>query len=227
MAPGDFNSEVTPSRLIILPDSTFKVIWNIILVFVLLLTATFVPFQLAFLDDDNIESLPVFLLNTFMDSIFIADIMINFFSAYERPGGLPETRLKVITTNYATTWFFFDLIAAVPSELINLLPIPGFEYQDGSNRLAKLARTPRMYRLIKLLRLFKLPSIIKLAPRISKVVKVCKFSNSTNRMIQSLAFALFCVHVVGCVWFLTAKYYNFSPETWVVRRGVLDADLKL
>lgn len=36
---------------------------------------------------------------------------------------------------------------------------------------------------------------------------------------------LFCVHIMGCIWFLTARIDGFSPDSWVVQRGLLDAGI--
>jgi len=39
-------------------------------------------------------------------------------------------------------------------------------------------------------------------------------------MLYTLMIAGMCVHLVSCLWYLAAKYKNFSPETWVVRLGL-------
>lgn len=41
-------------------------------------------------------------------------------------------------------------------------------------------------------------------------------------MIQSLIVAVPLVHVIACFWFLSARFDEFSPQTWVHRRGLLD-----
>lgn len=40
------------------------------------------------------------------------------------------------------------------------------------------------------------------------------------RLIQFIITALVCVHLVACMWFLSAKLNNFHPNTWVVRFGI-------
>lgn len=41
-----------PGPLIIMPSTTFKKVWNIIIVILLLYTATFVPYKTSFYDED-------------------------------------------------------------------------------------------------------------------------------------------------------------------------------
>lgn len=36
---------------------------------------------------------------------------------------------------------------------------------------------------------------------------------------------LFCVHIAGCIWFLTARIEGLSPDSWVIRRGIVDEDI--
>lgn len=41
-----------------------------------------------------------------------------------------------------------------------------------------------------------------------------------TRMIKSLALATLCVHLISCLWYMSAEFYEFSPLTWVARRGL-------
>lgn len=66
------------------------------------------PYKIAFIDDSQ-KGLVSF--ETFLDFLFIFDIIINFFSAYEDPKIGLEMRHKVIALNYLTSWFFLDLLS--------------------------------------------------------------------------------------------------------------------
>ena len=35
--------------------------------------------------------------------------------------------------------------------------------------------------------------------------------------------AFICMHVVSCLWYLTAKLDDFSPDTWVTRFDIQDS----
>lgn len=201
--------------------------WNFIIMVLLLYTCTFVPFSLAYLDEDVTDSLGIKIFDTITDTLFMCDIVITFISAYEVPGGLPEVRLKKIVRQYVSTWFFIDLIATMPTDLFSEQILGGSsDSNGGTNKLARLARLPRLYRLFKILRLIKIFKIIKFGKSINRLFKSFSLNQSRTRMIQSLAVALFCVHVVGCFWFMSARFDEFSPNTWVVRRGVQDSNLR-
>lgn len=67
--------------MLILPDSSFKIVWNLIIVVLLIYTATFVPFRVSFLGDDT---LAIYVLDVLTDILFGIDIVVNFMSAYEK-----------------------------------------------------------------------------------------------------------------------------------------------
>ena len=55
------------------------------------------------------------IFDTTIDLLFLLDIILNFFTAYEIPLTKKlETSLKVIVVNYLTGWFLLDVIATLP-----------------------------------------------------------------------------------------------------------------
>ena len=65
---------------IIYPDSSIKSYWNLVLTVLLLYTASYMPYGISFTDDmDN--RLVVF--EICVDFLFIIDVFMNFFTAYE------------------------------------------------------------------------------------------------------------------------------------------------
>lgn len=69
-------------------------------------------------------------------------------------------------------------------------------------RLGKFMYTWTRFRKIRIIQILK-----------SKL----KLSAAFFRMVFTLLIAFFSIHIVSCLWYLSAKYKNFSPETWVVR----------
>jgi len=42
-----------------------------------------------------------------------------------------------------------------------------------------------------------------------------KMNAAITRMIFTLIFAFFSVHLISCFWYLAAKFDDLNPETWV------------
>jgi hypothetical protein len=41
-----------------------------------------------------------------------------------------------------------------------------------------------------------------------------------TRMIVTLIFAFFSVHLISCFWFMAAKFKDFDQDTWVARMSL-------
>eukprot|EP00347_Sterkiella_histriomuscorum_P010858 403374655 len=67
-------------RYILMPENTFRIIWSVITIMLLIYTAIMMPFFLAFIDKENVD---ISALEGIVDGLFIIDILITFFSAIE------------------------------------------------------------------------------------------------------------------------------------------------
>ena len=108
--------QVKPLPFILMPDSTLLSIWNIVMMFLLLYTATYVPFKTAFVEDspeyvNNIEFA--------IDSLFFVDLVVNFISAYENNDKNVEFRLSRISFEYIRSWFLFDIFSCIPFQFLD------------------------------------------------------------------------------------------------------------
>ena len=77
---------------------------------ILLYTAIYVPFKLAFLDDFNTQNVSK-IVDRVVDSLFMFDLLINFLTAYEDSIGGLIHKPNLIAKNYIKGWFFIDLVA--------------------------------------------------------------------------------------------------------------------
>jgi len=107
----DIEEDIEPLPFILLPDNRFKMVWNGITMLLLFYTASFVPYRTSFIDD---ASQGLIVWEWIIDALFMADIFINFISAYENTDKNIEVRLKLIARTYIFSWFFFDLTAVFP-----------------------------------------------------------------------------------------------------------------
>lgn len=100
------------ARLIILPESRLMRSWNIIIMLLLIYTATFLPLRTAFMD---VDPPGLFESELFIDALFFCDVYMNFVTAYvDKNTGFIEVSFKKIAYNYMTTWFLLDITACIP-----------------------------------------------------------------------------------------------------------------
>ena len=224
---GDFSDKQKLSSLkksakcIILPDSKFKMTWNIVVIVLLLYTAVFIPFKIAFIEDDSVE-MKVF--EYFIDSLFAFDILVNFISATESSS--ERTTLifdhKRLAINYLKSWFILDLLACFPFQLLGNLSFPGMADTTSNSELLRLARLPRLYKLIRLLRMFKMLRLLSHNKTISGFAELLAFHPASMRLAKLLViYFLFPLHIMSCLWFYVASF-NQDPGNWAEGIGLFE-----
>ena len=91
-----------------MPDSIQFLSWSLLMTFMLIWTAFYVPFRLAFLDE---VAEWLFILELCIDCIFMLDILFTFFTAYYEDKEILITNKCKIITNYLKGWFAIDLLS--------------------------------------------------------------------------------------------------------------------
>ena len=139
--------------------SKFIGYWDSVTGLALVFTAIVTPWEVAFAAPPTkfIESM--FLFNRFIDSIFLADMVLQFMLIYHVPANGSEAARwednpRKIARHYLCTWFFLDLISILPFDILSIVV---------GEALAKLkiVRLFRLMRLIKLIRLIRASRMFK------------------------------------------------------------------
>lgn len=222
-----------------MPSNIFKSIWNVILIFLLIYTATYMPYKTCFIYEPSQASE---LVDTVVDALFTFDILVNFLSAIELSDGTLEYRPRKIALNYIKLWFFFDLVAVFPIQLfIKLLPAQDAQTMDivdsegkiqtiivspnegaDYNQLVRLVRLPRLYRMVRILRVIKIIKVARRNRMLQRITRALKMKAAILRMIQGLISAVLVTHIFACFWFLCASSEDLGPDTWVYKKNLVD-----
>lgn len=64
------------------------------------------------------------MIDTFIDFLFMTDMIVNLNSPIKLKENKYEFRRKKIMMRYLKTWFFVDLLASLPMNLINVYLMP-------------------------------------------------------------------------------------------------------
>lgn len=76
----------------------------------------------------------------------------------------------------------------------------------------------------------KLVRMMKILRERSKLLSVINdflnLGQTGERITLFILFVLLFTHVTSCLWYFSAKYEGLSPETWVVRIGMQDSEIK-
>jgi hypothetical protein len=102
--------------LIIYPEDSFKGYWDMYITLVLMITCVTTPMDIAFSENNGDFEINVFSL--VIDLMFLMDMVVIFNTAfYDIEVDIVDSR-KQIAKSYILSWFFIDLLAIIPFDII-------------------------------------------------------------------------------------------------------------
>ena len=87
--------------------------WDITMMMALLFTAIFTPYEVTFLEEGPCVTI-IFIINRFIDILFLSDILIIFNLAYQEESGAFVYEHRRIAENYLRGFFVIDLFSVLP-----------------------------------------------------------------------------------------------------------------
>ena len=177
------------------PRSARMMYWDALVGTFLLFTATFTPYEVAFMDDGDGLSITIdarFVINRIVDLGFLMDMGFNFFLPYQTSDNRMVTDHPTIVRKYLFGWFPIDCVSIVPYDLI------GAMMQDDSLSNLKVLRAIRLLRLAKLLRIIRLGRLFRRFEATHEV-------NYAVLALNKFGFGiLFLAHWMACLFYLIA-----------------------
>ena len=198
--------------------SKYLAYWDTVTMLAIVFTALVTPYEIAFLPMATSATEPLFIINRFMDVIFIVDMIITFRMMYTAADGEDATMWIAdpmrIAVHYLKGWFLLDFVSIA----ISGLDIVGVMEQGSSLSGLRVLRILRAARLIKLVRLLRASRILK---RWETRIAV---DYSSLEMMKCLLSLLLSSHWFGCVWTLQANLMTDSVlDSWLGERGYCEA----
>lgn len=193
------------------PESRFKLSWDAGQGIALLYLAVTIPLRLCFGTEARLDE-PVFWLELVLYSSFVADIAINFVTAYVNNDGELVADSKKIALRYGKRWFLIDFVSCIPFTYIGLIA-------DSSGRLGNLQglKTLRLIRLTKLLRLKRLSPLLKM---LDERVDSVSFATTGATLLAMGMGLLYLAHVVCCIWFYIGSFDDCLQDGTLVQGWV-------
>ncbi|KAK2490369.1 hypothetical protein MC885_013756 [Smutsia gigantea] len=185
-------ASVGGSRCLLLHYSVPKAIWDGLILLATFYVAVTVPYNVCFLGDDDtpITSRHTLVSDIAVEMLFILgqtlcptypDIILNFRTTYVSQSGQVVSAPRSIGLHYLATWFFVDLIAALPFDLL-------YVFNITVTSLVHLLKTVRLLRLLRLLQ---------------KLERYSQCSAVVLTLLMSV-FALLA-HWMACIWYVIGR----------------------
>ena len=97
-----------------------RIKWDLLTMILALWNALWVPIDIAFVKQGELAEFTL-ILSTIIDTFFITDLFLNFYTTYVDRSGEEVFDHKKIVRHYLKTWFVFDLIASFPLDKVLIL----------------------------------------------------------------------------------------------------------
>ncbi|CDF38922.1 unnamed protein product [Chondrus crispus] len=147
-----------------------------------------------------------------IDCSFAADLVLNFFTAYERAGLLVTDR-RDIRAHYLATWFVPDVVTTFPWDLL------GVSQRGNDPSQHNLLKLPRFIRLIRLFKLVRLTKIIRLKKRMTRLEIKLRLKYGHVKLVGLFISVVFSMHLFACLFYYVASLDGFDGS-WVAQDGI-------
>ncbi|KAG7260129.1 hypothetical protein CRUP_021120 [Coryphaenoides rupestris] len=209
---------VKKSHFILLHYSVSKALWDWLILLATFYVAVTVPYDVCFTNPDEGGAVAAAAATDATSSsshggvsrsstgsdiavemLFILDIVLNFRTTYVSQSGQVVYDAHSIYLHYCNTWFFVDLVAALPFDLL-------YAFNITVTSLVHLLKTVRLLRLLRLLQ---------------KLDRYSQYSAVVLTLLMSV-FALLA-HWMACVWYVIGRHEieSSDPVTWDIGESTL------
>lgn len=183
-----------------------------------LYTALVIPYIFAFPP----ETTEWFKTEISIDIFFTMDLIKTFLTAYETKDHYIEVRFKQIALNYIFRGSFVcDFICWIPFYLFEFV-LPVDEFGHEYDMIMRIVRIIKVLRLFKVLEISKVAQILKKLKYIPKYLRTLNPNMGTKKLLKGATLTILLAHFASCIWFFSARLDNFKPDTWVVRKEIVD-----
>lgn len=198
------------------PESLARTTWDAVSTVFVLYFAIMVPFRIAFVFGERLQTeIYVMTIDFMIDLFFMVDVYLRFNEfPYIESRVLVYDR-KSIRERYLSTWMYVDVASSIPLEI----PI--------AIALRQHSIMPLLFaRVTHLGRLARLPEYFSDINRHLNLIGI-RVSASINLLITSFLYYVLVNHLYGCIWFMIHRYIERDHDsTWAVMDDLATFDGK-
>lgn len=199
-------------KCLLMPNSKILFIWNFLIMFCVGYIVTFMPYYMVFDKKNSSRDIIEILLNL----VFIADMVLMFFSAFYDSKGKLVISHKEICISYLKGYFFIDLLTSIPFSFI--MTSENSSNTENVNKILSLLKLPKLIRMIKLAKIIK----VKEAMKGTKIGYYFRINRGFFKVLGLGLVTLIILHLGTCLWCSLGFLNNQYPNTWIFRYEMLD-----
>ena len=197
--------------------SEWTAYWDLMMMTLLTIVLFLTPYEVAFLA----PSVGVlFAINRVLDLIFICDLVIQFFLAYQNgpeKGSTWVKSLPSIRKRYMKGWFAVDLLSVLPFWTFGMVvnsqndDSAGADESGGGGAESLL----RVVRAVRLLRLIKLGKVLGMSRILKRYEAHMDISYAQISLVKLVVSIIAWSHLQACVWGMIPTLEAEGTVTWL------------
>eukprot|EP00291_Cryptomonas_curvata_P028673 CAMPEP_0172214126 /NCGR_PEP_ID=MMETSP1050-20130122/37987_1 /TAXON_ID=233186 /ORGANISM="Cryptomonas curvata, Strain CCAP979/52" /LENGTH=675 /DNA_ID=CAMNT_0012895059 /DNA_START=301 /DNA_END=2325 /DNA_ORIENTATION=- len=176
------------NKMILRPDGRPRIFWDCAILFIITYSSFEIPYTLIFAGA-GCEWDSSSVLNFAFDLFFLADIAVNFNTAFVDDFAAIVRDHAAIAAQYFRGWFAFDCASSVPLDRAICATDPG---NAAFLRVFKALRLLKMFRVIKGSRVLQRWQASTGSQYVKSAIRALKFCTAI----------IFATHLCGCTWML-------------------------
>lgn len=208
-------SSIYNAKLLFLPNSRIKALWDLLLILILVYASIFIPLELGF---GTFTEGIWYNLNTAVDVIFGLDLIFTFNTGIMIESGEIITDRKIIAKAYLKSWFIIDFISCFPFEAVNFSD----KSESSSVFYNHFFRFLRFNRLYRISRLFKILKKLRTSSNYGISSTKANMIKASMRFVYFFLTLIFSVHFLGCFWLYLYKNQDNAMPSWGNEIKILD-----
>jgi CRP-like cAMP-binding protein len=213
---GQSEEEAVANWMVLNPDSSFCLAWDVLQFFCLCYTIFLTPYAASFFSYERYMRHWSRSTDRLTDIFYFVDIFLNFHKPFvDMTTGELVTNRKAIAKKYLKGWFAFDLIITIP-----------WDFLLSSSSISRSAtKLPRTLRIVRVSRAAKLLRVLK----VDRFFEFCedKLGISRNHIvvIQLLIMILIIAHFTACGFYLAGTLNEeYEKKSWIATNKLLNVD---
>ena len=200
----------------ITPNSLYIKIFDILIFISSMFYFIFVPFLLSqnyFILKENFFCQIILII---IDILYIIDVILNFFRAYQAYDEHLIRRTRKIIIHYIKTWFIFDIIQSIP-----YFSLFQFLLKNGKRQINYIQLNPFLYILIMLksIKLYKMFNDNTTISYFSEILSRNETLDENGSIFVTVWIFLFCINFTSCVFIFLG--FNSYPS-WIIKLNIQD-----
>jgi voltage-gated potassium channel len=192
---------------VIHPEARFMFIWLMVGWLSIVYESFSAPLFWAF--DVHVDG-HLYVIASLINSYFILDIVMMFFTAYHDESGVLVLQPGKIARRYRKGWLCFDLVAAVPWEWL-------VSTTSGFTQTTKGLRVVRVIRVLRCVRAIRVTKLSSFANRIEAYEQAGSHERFLRGfgLFQHIGGIIIMVHWIACMWYYVGVHAADNGKSWV------------